>query len=157
MARLLVIRHGPAEEPRPGQRDGDRALTEGGRAWTREAFQTLPERIPGPVLIFASPFLRAQQTAGLLAEAFAGGTPRVETWPDLVPSGAAALVETQLRVRLAQAPEDVCLALVSHQPLVSDLVVHLTDRRVAFPPAGWAILACERGVFRLAESSEGRS
>lgn len=154
MAHLLVVRHGPAEEPQPGQMDSERALTEGGRTWAREAFRTLPSRLPGPEVILASPFLRAQQTAGLLAEAFPGGIPRVETWPDLVPSGSAILVETSLRTRMAETPEAACLALVTHQPLVSELVVRLTGRRVAFPPAGWAVLAFERGVFRLIESAE---
>lgn len=151
-----MVRHGPAEEPQPGQRDGDRALTEGGRIWSRGAFRGLAARATCPSLILASPFLRAQQTAELLAGAFAAGTTKVETWPDLVPSGAAVLVETQLRARLAEAPEDACLALVTHQPLVSDLVARLADRRVAFPPAGWAMLTFERGVFRLVESSEDR-
>lgn len=134
--------------------DGERALTGGGRAWTREAFRTLPSRLPGPEVILASPFLRARQTAELLAEAFPGGIPRVETWRDLVPSGSAILVETHLRARLAETPEGGCLALVTHQPLVSDLVARLADRWVAFPPAGWAVLAFERGVFRLIESAE---
>lgn len=122
--------------------------------WAREAFRTLPDRVPGPGFILASPFLRAQQTAGLLAEAFAGDTPRMETWSDLVPSGSPILLETSLRTRMAEAPEAACLALVTHQPLVSDLVARLTGRRVAFPPAGWAVLAFEWGVFRLVESSE---
>lgn len=156
MSHLLVVRHGPAEELRAGQRDADRALTEGGWNWTRDAFRGLPGLGRGPKSLLVSPFLRAQQTADLLAEAFFGGTPRVETWLDLVPSGAVALLEVNLRARLAEAPNEACVAIISHQPLVSDLVAHLTGRRVAFPPAGWTLLSFEQGVFRLVASSEMR-
>jgi len=156
VARLLVVRHGPAEDPRPGRADGDRSLTDEGRARCRTVFQGLPARISCPRILLASPYLRAQQTAGLLAKAWVGGNPEMESWPELVPSGSAPLVEMALRARLEGLSRDEGLALVTHQPLVSDLVSHLAGHQVAFPPAGWALLAYERGGFRLLESSGDR-
>lgn len=155
MAHLLVVRHGPAGELKAGQRDADRSLTEDGRARCRETFRGVQARVPRLDAILASPFLRAQQTAELLVEAFPE-SPQVETWADLTPDGAAACVEAGLLGRWAEAPGAFGLALVTHQPLVSDLVVRLVGRRIAFPPAGWAVLAYERREFRLLESSGDR-
>lgn len=156
MAWLLVVRHGPAEDPRSGQPDGDRALTEAGRAWTRSAFRALPAPGRAPGRILASPYLRAQQTAALLAEASPGAWGPIETWDDLVPSGDAVLLEDRIRSEFRAAPEDHGLVVVTHQPLVADLVARLAGRRLGFPPAGWASLAFEDGRFQLQASSEVR-
>lgn len=152
MDRVIVIRHGPAEDARPGSPDEARALTEGGRIVAREAFLALAARFPRPRAILASPFLRARQTAALLEEVFGGGLP-VEPWLELIPSGRIPSVEAGLRARLETEPGPGSLAVVTHQPLVSELVAHLTGRRLAFPPAAWAVMAFEGGRFRVLDSS----
>jgi phosphohistidine phosphatase len=72
MAVLYLVRHAAAEDARAGQSDADRALTaEGIRKFRRAAegiARLLAER-PPPVLL-TSPFLRAHQTATILADAF---------------------------------------------------------------------------------------
>ena len=57
-------------------------------------------------------------------------------------------MEDWLRAACAEAPE-ATLALVSHQPLCSELVLHLTGRGVPFPNAACAVLHFDGANFSL--------
>jgi phosphohistidine phosphatase len=66
---LAIIRHGKAERYSESGSDRDRALTGRGRRQVEYLARCFDRGQTGPDLIFASPFLRTQQTATILAEA----------------------------------------------------------------------------------------
>lgn len=141
-ATLLLIRHGLAEDPRPGQRDADRALTEEGWRRTRAAMRGLVARGLTPTRGFHSPFRRAAETMACLQEA-AGSFP-MESSLALVPEGRVAQADLWLRGLLTESPEAI-VALVSHQPFLGDLVFHLTGREVEVKKASCTVLRWESG------------
>jgi phosphohistidine phosphatase len=114
--RLYVMRHGPAEDRSPTGRDFDRALTPAGREVVERAARALAEaRGAAPLRVLASPFVRAWQTAELVASALGAGEP--ERDDDL---GADAGVP--LGVVRAVRAAGVDAVLVGHQPFVEELV-----------------------------------
>jgi phosphohistidine phosphatase len=147
MTTLLLIRHGIAEDPRPGQRDSDRALTEEGWRKTRAAMRGLVRRGHIPTRGFNSPYRRAAETMVCLQEA-AGAFP-TETRLDLRPDGHPSQVDLWLRGLLAEGPAGAVLALVSHQPFLSELVFHLTGRPVEVKKASCTIIRWEDGAWRF--------
>ena len=149
MITLLLIRHGIAENPKPGQRDSDRALTVEGWERTRAAMRGLVLRGYTPVRGIASPYRRAAETLACLKEATAEGFP-VGCWEGLTPSGSAAAAREWLELIVGQAHPFETIALVSHQPLCSDLVGHLTGRSVDFKKAGCCVLHWQAGRWELA-------
>ena len=149
MVTLLLIRHGIAEDPRSGQRDADRALTERGWATTRAAMRELVQAGHGPTRGVASPYRRAQETMACLLEASSSPFP-VETWAGLQPEGNCRLAQTWILGQLAQAQPGETLALVSHQPFLSDLIQHLTGAELDMKKAACAVLRWDGGRFELA-------
>lgn len=147
MTTLLLIRHGIAEDPRPGQKDADRALTEDGWKKTRAAMKGLVTRGYLPSRGFNSPYRRAAETMTCLQEA-AGAFP-METRLDLTPDGRPAQVDLWLRGLLAEAGVGDVLALISHQPFLGELVFHLTGRDVEVKKASCTILRWEDGTWRF--------
>jgi phosphohistidine phosphatase len=61
--QVLLLRHGIAEEGRPGMPDADRALTDQGRKKLRQVLQTAANTGLQPSLILTSPLRRARETA----------------------------------------------------------------------------------------------
>jgi phosphohistidine phosphatase len=147
MSTLLLIRHGIAENPLPGQRDADRALTEEGWTRTRAAMKGLVARGYVPTRGYTSPYRRAAETMTCLQEA-AGPFP-METRLDLLPEGRPAVVDLWLRSLLAEAGDGTVLALISHQPFLSELVFHLSGRSVEMKKASCAVLRWEAGAWRF--------
>lgn len=147
MTTLLLIRHGIAENPRLGQRDADRALTEEGWVRTRAAMKGLVARGYLPTRGFNSPYRRAAETMVCLQEA-AGGFP-METLVDLMPDGRPAQVDLWLRGLMTEAGPGDVLALISHQPFLSGLIFHLTGRDVDMKKASCTIIQWEDGLWRF--------
>jgi len=147
MTTLLLIRHGIAEDLRPGQRDADRALTEDGWTRTRAAMKGLVARGYAPTRGFNSPYRRAAETMECLQDA-AGGFP-METRVDLMPDGRPPQVDLWLRGLLAEARPEEVLVLISHQPFLSDLIFHLTGRDVDMKKASCAVIRWEDGGWRF--------
>jgi phosphohistidine phosphatase len=147
MTTLLLIRHGIAEDLRPGQKDADRALTVEGWAKTRAAMKGLVARGHLPTRGFSSPYRRATETLVCLHEA-AGPFP-AETHVGLMPDGYAAKVDLWLRGLLAEAGDAEALALVSHQPFLGELIFHLTGRDVEVKKASCTVLRWENGTWRF--------
>jgi phosphohistidine phosphatase len=146
-ATLLLIRHGIAEDPRPGQRDADRALTPEGWTKTRAAMRGLVAHGYGPTLGVTSPYRRAGETMACLQEA-AGKAFPVEAWEGLVPHGDAGTADLWLRSLMA-GHEGETVALVSHQPFLGDLVFHLTGRGVEVKKASCTVIRREDGLWRF--------
>jgi phosphohistidine phosphatase len=147
MTTLLLIRHGIAEDPRPGQRDEDRALTEEGWRRTRAAMRGLVAKGHVPTRGFNSPYRRAAETMACLQEA-AGPFP-METRVDLMPAGRPSQVDLWLRGLAAEAgPADV-LALVAHQPFLGALIFHLTGHSLEVKKASCTVIRWQDGTWRF--------
>lgn len=149
MITLLLIRHGIAEDPRRGLPDAERALTVEGWERTRAAMRGLVRRGYLPTRGIASPYRRAVETLTCLREATPKGFP-VGYWEGLVPSGSPEAVEDWLRAQLAEAEDFSVLALVSHQPLCSELLHHLTGHLLDFKKAACAVIHFDGALFELA-------
>ncbi|MEO1828907.1 MAG: phosphohistidine phosphatase SixA [Pseudomonas sp.] len=131
--RLWILRHGQAAAQ--AATDPERPLTGAGEQEVRSMCQILAGQPLDAIL--ASPYLRAQQTASLVADQlnFARG---VATAPWLTPDDAPADVLRYLSERSEQQ-----LLLVSHQPLVSQLLSLLCEgHRGGHFPMPTAGLAC---------------
>jgi phosphohistidine phosphatase len=139
--KLWVLRHGEAE-PRANT-DAERRLTAHGR---EQVLHSAAHLLGQPLqAIYASPYVRAQQTAALVHGTLGFAEP-VRTAPWLTPESNVQQVVGQLeRLGLAH------VLLVSHQPLVGSLVGLLEQGHVQHPvPLGTASLAELEGDWPLA-------
>jgi phosphohistidine phosphatase len=136
--QLLIIRHAIAV-PRgtPGLPDEDRPLTPEGEQKFREAAGGLAKIVDRPDALLTSPWLRAKQTAAIAAAA----------WGRIEPQETAALAsgsfEEQAGV-LDGYPGDATVAVVGHEPWVSELLARLLgtrhDARLEFKKGGAALV-----------------
>lgn len=140
--QLLVIRHGIAEDAEEfaatGQDDSLRPLTKGGKRKMNEVAAGLRRSVETLDVIGASPLVRAQQTAEIVAQAYGGVT--VETVPELSPeSDPSDLVDWLRGHTSAEA-----VAVVGHEPhlgmLVTWLMTEARDSRVTMSKGGAALL-----------------
>ncbi len=138
--KLWVLRHGEAE-PHGTRPDSERALTAHGR---EEVLRMAAELVGQPVTaIYASPYVRAQQTAEIVKEAL-GFSPEICTVDWLTPDYRPQTVAEEL------AAVDGAL-LVSHNPLVGNLLGYLQHGHVKEPESvKTAGLAELEGDFLLA-------
>jgi phosphohistidine phosphatase SixA len=75
-----------------------------------------------PDLILYSPWVRTEQTAEVVSSAFTHA--RTRELGALQPGGTVAMVESAVAAQQASVPCPAHLVLVSHQPLVSELLAH---------------------------------
>lgn len=118
--RLLLLRHGPAEEEDPVRWPDDtrRPLAADGRAELSHALRGLSGLLGAIDRLASSPASRAWETAELLREA-AGGLPRVEPWPELLPGSPAEPILHRLSA--AGRPGET-LVVVGHAPTLNELL-----------------------------------
>jgi phosphohistidine phosphatase len=114
--RLLVFRHGIAEDTAADGTDASRVLTAEGVSRTRKAARALTRLSDAPEVILTSPKARARQTAEAAAEAF--GSP-IEVLDEL----ADGPPEPVLRALARRSEETVMI--VGHEPMLSELVEHV--------------------------------
>lgn len=120
--KLWVLRHGEAE-PYGSRPDSERELTAHGR---KEVLSSAARLMGQPLTaIYASPYLRAQQTAQLVREAL-GFEPEIRTVEWLTPDVDPDRVAEQL-VSVSN------VLLVSHNPLVGNLLSYL-QHGAGYPP-----------------------
>ncbi|AXI62868.1 MULTISPECIES: phosphohistidine phosphatase SixA [Pseudomonas] len=120
--KLWVLRHGEAE-PYGSRPDSERELTAHGR---KEVLSSAARLMGQPLTaIYASPYLRAQQTAQLVREAL-GFEPEIRTVEWLTPEVDPDRVAEQL-VSVSN------VLLVSHNPLVGHLLSYL-QHGAGYPP-----------------------
>ena len=113
--KLWVLRHGEAVPHGSRPHDSERELTEHGR---KEVLSSAAKLIGQPLTaIYASPYLRAQQTAQLVREAL-GFEPEIRTVEWLTPD-----TDPDKEAEQMVAVSDVLL--VSHNPLVGNLLSYL--------------------------------
>jgi phosphohistidine phosphatase len=115
---IYVLRHGIAEDARPGQPDAERPLTEEGRDRLRRVLKSA--RGTQPSLILSSPYRRARETAAVAAEAL-GYTGKVVCTRALEPEASPYDAWEEIRAREGEAS----VLLATHEPLASSLVAFL--------------------------------
>lgn len=140
--QLLVIRHGIAEDAETfaatGKDDSRRPLTKAGKRKMKEVAVGLREMAENLDVIGASPLLRAQQTAEIVASAY--GDLSVSTTEALSPgSDPASLVHW-----LGEHASAEFVAIVGHEPHLGMIVTWLMtggrDSRVEMSKGGAALL-----------------
>jgi phosphohistidine phosphatase len=136
--QLLLIRHAIAvERGTPGIPDGERALTPEGEERFAEAAKGLASLVGRPDALLTSPLLRARQTAAIAAAAW-GKVEPIET--DALAGGSFG---DQAAV-LDEYPAEATVAVVGHEPHLSELLARLLgsrhDDRLAFKKGGAALV-----------------
>jgi phosphohistidine phosphatase len=114
---LYVIRHGIAEDAGPGQDDAERALTADGEKKLRREVKGLRELGWTFDRVLTSPWLRAKQTAKLLAPLADHDATETEL--------LAAPPSRELMTLIADTKADH-VAVVGHEPWLGELVQWLT-------------------------------
>ncbi|QKT02944.1 histidine phosphatase family protein [Ectothiorhodospiraceae bacterium 2226] len=119
--QLLLVRHAHAGSPEEfaatGRHDGERPLSRAGADKMRGVAHALHMQIPQLDLIASSPYVRALETARILAEPY--GLEVVEV-PALIPDQPPAAVVDWLREQSAEA-----VAVVGHEPALGTLASYL--------------------------------
>jgi phosphohistidine phosphatase len=120
--QIYLLRHGIAEDGKPGRPDSERALTEEGRDKLRRVLKRARSAGVDPTVILSSPYKRALETAEAAAAelGYKGKIVRVNA---LVPEGMPAEVWEEIRARRG---EDALL-LASHEPLMSSMAAFLLE------------------------------
>jgi phosphohistidine phosphatase len=136
---LLIIRHAIAvDRTTPGLPDDQRALTPEGRKKFREAARGLTRIVKRPDALLTSPLLRARQTAEIAAVAW-GRRPKPRELQALADGDFAGLAAA-----LGELPPTALVAVVGHEPHVSDLLGRLlggsAPERLTFRKGGAALV-----------------
>ena len=145
--RILIIRHGIAEEVEPGSKGKDdalRELTKDGRQKMRKAARGLKKIVPSIDLIATSPLVRASATAEIVAEKFGGV--RVVQIAALSPrKPPSALIDW-----LNAHPQESTVGLVGHEPHLSTflcwLLTGLQESFVVLKKGGAAMIETNNPV-----------
>lgn len=155
---LYIVRHGIAERPTGFMQDKDRSLTEEGKTIVAELAKALHKKGVHPDTIISSPYIRAKQTADLLATGLLPNS-IVEIDNRLKPNSAPALLQEILMEHSGANS----IMIVSHEPTVSDFAMALcannADRVYGFSPAAICCVVIEsiptiRGSLYWFESAE---
>lgn len=117
MLNLLIMRHGEAGW---NAIDHDRTLTETGRAESAFVARQIAGSPWKPTVIWASPLVRARETAAIVAEVL--GCPVVEKDFITPEDDPGVCLDALLEVPAAECP-----LLVSHMPFVGTLSTLLID------------------------------
>lgn len=112
---VFILRHGKAEDSGHGG-DASRKLTKKGHDEIVAIADWMAAQGLQFDLIAASPLVRAQETAAIVADVL--GAEKIETWKILVPGGNPDTVCHEIN-RLAGAG---AVLLVGHEPLLSSLI-----------------------------------
>jgi phosphohistidine phosphatase len=120
--QVYILRHGIAEDIKPGGSDADRALTNEGRKKLREVLRLAEKADVVPSLIITSPLIRAVQTAEAVIEVlgYANDLLRTEA---LLPSSEPEDVWQEIRTQQGVMQ----LMIVGHEPLLSRLIAFLLN------------------------------
>jgi len=117
---VYLLRHGIAEDERPGVSDADRSLTLDGRRKLRYVLKSLAEAGQKPSLILSSPYKRAIQTAEI-AGTVLGYDGEILRTKVLQPGGSPEQVWEEIRTHRTEEG----ILLVGHNPLFDSLGPYL--------------------------------
>jgi phosphohistidine phosphatase len=128
---LYLLRHAIAVErgTEGFRQDGDRPLTDKGRSKLLRVVRGMKALDLSFDLILTSPYLRAQQTAEIVAEEM-GAAKKLEPTPHLAPDGDARALIRQITSRSVVSQSTL---MVGHEPSLSELISILVcgDTRAA--------------------------
>jgi phosphohistidine phosphatase len=145
---LYLIRHAVAAEAVPhGPRDQDsrRPLTDTGRRKMRQIATGLTKLQASIDLILSSPYLRATQTAGILAKKFELSKDKVILSENLSPAGHVARLVKEINENFGGLD---CIAIVGHEPYLTSLASVLISGDPGLP-----ITLKKGGICRLSVAS----
>jgi phosphohistidine phosphatase len=114
---LFLLRHGRADEAGHGTTDAGRKLTKKGREEIEAVADWMSAQQLHFDLIAASPLVRAQETAAIVADIL-DSPETLETWKVLLPGGNPDTVCREI----CKHPEETMILLVGHEPLLSSLI-----------------------------------
>jgi phosphohistidine phosphatase len=117
---IYILRHGIAEDGRPGAPDSSRQLTEEGRVKTSRVIAAAKQAGVSFSLILSSPFDRAVQTSEAAAKA-SGYKGEILKTRALTPEASPEAIWSEVR----EYRDEPSILLASHEPLVSNLVGYL--------------------------------
>lgn len=152
MTTILLIRHGAAEDPRPGLQDADRALTDEGWKKTRAAMRGLVRAGFLPDRGVSSPARRAVETMACLQEAVlkaAKASLPFSVWEGLLPEGDAVEADAWLRQAIDEMGGKGTLAVTSHQPFLGELIYWLTGENLEIRKASCTVVEWKGGRWRF--------
>jgi phosphohistidine phosphatase len=120
--KLVIIRHGPAGDREEWQREGhddrQRPLTLDGKKRMREAVGGLATVVASIDVLAASPLVRAEQSAEIVADEFGVQFETLDALiPDREPNEAVQWLHRQA--------VDATIAIVGHEPHLSVLIGYL--------------------------------
>jgi phosphohistidine phosphatase len=140
--QIYLLRHGIAEDAKPGQPDADRPLTAEGRDKLRRVLKRARTAELDPGVILSSPYRRAIETAAVAAEVLAYKGEIVHTRA-LVPEASPYDAWEEIRNR----KNERAILLSSHEPLTSSMVAFLLDSpalHVEMKKAALVRIDCDR-------------
>jgi len=120
--QIYLLRHGIAEDPKPGRPDSERPLTSEGREKLRRVLQRARSADCAPSVIMSSPYKRAMETSAVAVEVLSYERQVVQV-PALAPEGSPEDVWQEIRRR----PNERAILLSSHEPLMSTMAAFLLD------------------------------
>jgi len=143
---LYLLRHGLAVEPGAPDypKDSDRPLTPKGERKLGKIAEAMESLELSFDWILYSPYVRARQTAEIVAEAFALSK-KLEMTETLTPAGSTKKLIEMIRHR---HPEPENVLLVGHEPFLSQLISLLVsgnnELAVTMKKGGLCMLSAER-------------
>ena len=118
--QIYLLRHGIAEDGKPGHPDSERALTDDGRSRLRRVLKRARSADVCPSLILSSPYVRAVQTAEMAADVFRYKGDLVRS-AAFVPEASPEQAWEEIRLYADEA----AVMVASHEPLMSAAVAYL--------------------------------
>lgn len=134
---VLLVRHAHAQSPGFTGTDFDRPLTPGGEQQAALAAAAMRAAGHVPALILASPARRTLQTAQIMARELAVPASAVQVVESLYNAPADTLAAELHR---ATARTTGLVAIVAHNPGISELARELAPGATSFAPAHWRLV-----------------
>jgi phosphohistidine phosphatase len=148
---IYILRHGKTEDAGPGMSDADRRLTKKGQEEIAASGRWMVAQGLRFDLIAASPLVRAQETAAIIAESL-GEKELLVTWKVLAPGGNPDAVCRHL----GRQPDMRAILLVGHEPLLSALISRIItgDENAAIAMSKGALAKIREFSHTLSPSGE---
>lgn len=118
--QIYLLRHGIAEDGKPGHPDSERVLTSEGRDKLRRVLKRARDAEVSPSLILSSPYKRALETAEIASEVL-GYEGKIVRTRELVPDSSPQAAWEEIRGR----KDEASVLLASHEPLMSSMAAFL--------------------------------
>ena len=149
MKRLLLFRHAKATHD-TDYKDFDRPLKKSGIKDSESMAERLKTKAYIPQIIFSSPSLRTKTTADIFAEQLS--VSKIQTDTAIYEASDAALLNI-----INEFPDQYYfIALVGHNPAISQMLYHLTGQIKDVPPCAIAVMDFEFNEWKLISGGTGK-